>query len=656
MSTQLLIDGSHKDQVQVALVEDQKIRDFEFESKSKKHLKGNIYLGKVTRIEASLQAAFIDIGFEKNGFLAFGEIHPNYFQIPVADKEALIEAEAQVEIDHNDDTGDENSHDEENSDTNELDETESNVSNDQNDTIETQENESQTDQEKIDNENEETVITEKEKTTYKRKKGSKPSLRRKLFRSYKIQEVIKTGQLILVQAVKEERGNKGAAVTSYISLAGKYSVLMPNSTKTKGISRKISTSDDRNKLKKIIEDLKVPDEMGLIIRTAGLNKTKNEIKRDYASLYKLWNTIIEETKKSIAPALIHEEGNLLRRVIRDIYTKEMKEVLVEGTDAYKETKKHMSQIMPSCSKFVKSYKNKIPLFSKYNVDKEISKMFESEVKLKSGGYLVINPTEALVAIDVNSGSAIKERNIEKTALKTNLEAAEEIGKQIKIRDLSGLIVIDFIDMYEMRNNRNVEKKLKESVRSDRARIQVGRISQFGLLEMSRQRLRQSFIEWRSTLSINSSALKVIYMIKSHLNSLDKKIDKIEVELNASVKDFITENLINDIDLFKKNGLEVLLKENKHFENEEIKINKSNVKPNKKKKVSKMKAKVSAPRTTDQKKKKNSKIKKKVSKKVKISEENKSDNPSEKTGLKDSDTVEIAPLKEIVNKKTGWWSK
>jgi len=656
MSTQLLIDGSHKDQVQVTLVEDQKIRDFEFESKSKKHLKGNIYLGKVTRIEASLQAAFIDIGFEKNGFLAFGEIHPNYFQIPVADKEALIEAEAQVEIDHNDDTGDENSHDEENSDTNELDETESNISNDQNDTIEIQENESQTDQEKIDNENEETIITEKEKTTYKRKKGSKPSLRRKLFRSYKIQEVIKTGQLILVQAVKEERGNKGAAVTSYISLAGKYSVLMPNSTKTKGISRKISTSDDRNKLKKIIEDLKVPDEMGLIIRTAGLNKTKNEIKRDYASLYKLWNTIIEETKKSIAPALIHEEGNLLRRVIRDIYTKEMKEVLVEGTDAYKETKKHMSQIMPSCSKFVKSYKNKIPLFSKYNVDKEISKMFESEVKLKSGGYLVINPTEALVAIDVNSGSAIKERNIEKTALKTNLEAAEEIGKQIKIRDLSGLIVIDFIDMYEMRNNRNVEKKLKESVRSDRARIQVGRISQFGLLEMSRQRLRQSFIEWRSTLSINSSALKVIYMIKSHLNSLDKKIDKIEVELNASVKDFITENLINDIDLFKKNGLEVLLKENKHFENEEIKINKSNVKPNKKKKVSKKKAKVSAPRTTDQKNKKNSKIKKKVSKKIKISEENKSDNPSEKTGLKDSDTVEIAPLKEIVNKKTGWWSK
>ena len=590
MSTQLLIDGSHKDQVQVALVEDQKIKDFEFESKSKKHLKGNIYLGKVTRIEASLQAAFIDIGFEKNGFLAFGEIHPNYFQIPIADKEALIEAEAQAEIDHDDDNelkneDSENSlnNEEESKDTDEIEAA-----------LKNNETESSSDQENNESDNEELVHTEikKEDTSTKKKRASKPSLRRRLFRSYKIQEVIKTGQLILVQVVKEERGNKGAAVTSYISLAGKYSVLMPNSTKTKGISRKISTSDDRNKLKKIIDDLKVPSEMGLIIRTAGLNKTKNEIKRDYTSLFKLWNTIIEETKKSIAPALIHEEGNLLRRVIRDIYTKEMKDVLVEGTEAYKETKKYMSQIMPSCSKFVKSYKNKTPLFSKHNVDKEISKMFESEVKLKSGGYLVINPTEALVAIDVNSGSAIKERNIEKTALKTNMEAAEEIGKQIKIRDLSGLIVIDFIDMYEMRNNRNVEKKLKESVKSDRARIQVGRISQFGLLEMSRQRLRQSFIEWRSSLSINSSALKAIYLLKSHLNSLDKKINKAEVELNTSVKDYINDNLTDDIDSIRKNGLEVTLKENTSLENDEIKIIKDNQKYNKKKPTSKKKKKAS----------------------------------------------------------------
>ena len=655
MSTQLLIDGSHKDQVQVALVEDQKIRDFEFESKSKRHLKGNIYLGKVTRIEASLQAAFIDIGFEKNGFLAFGEIHPNYFQIPVADKEALIEAEAQAEIDHDNDDDNDNSNDDDSNDNTEI---ETITQDDQEKPEENLEIKTLTDQESIDNENEETVITDpkRKKTSYKRKKNSKPSLRRKLFRSYKIQEVIKTGQLILVQVVKEERGNKGAAVTSYISLAGKYSVLMPNSTKTKGISRKISTSDDRNKLKKIIEDLKVPDEMGLIIRTAGLNKTKNEIKRDYASLYKLWNTIIEETKKSIAPALIHEEGNLLRRIIRDIYTKEMKEVLVEGTDAYKETKKHMSQIMPSCSKFVKSYKSKTPLFSKYDVNKEISKMFESEVKLKSGGYLVINPTEALVAIDVNSGSAIKERNIEKTALKTNLEAAEEIGKQIKIRDLSGLIVIDFIDMYEMRNNRNVEKKLKESVRSDRARIQVGRISQFGLLEMSRQRLRQSFIEWRSTLSINSSALKVIYLLKSYLNSLDKKIDKIEVELNASVKDFINENLFDDIDLFKKNGLEITLKENKNFENEEIKINKNNLKSSKKKTPIKKKNKSPDIKINNQKKKKTSKVTKKASKKVKISDKIKTNNGEDKVKVEDKVVDEVAPLKEIPNKKTGWWSK
>jgi len=656
MSTQLLIDGSHKDQVQVALVEDQKIKDFEFESKSKKHLKGNIYLGKVTRIEASLQAAFIDIGFEKNGFLAFGEIHPNYFQIPIADKEALIEAEAQTEIDHEDYHNNELKNEESEDSLNngeklkDADEIEAALKNN--------ETESRLYQENNESDNEELVHTEikKEDTSAKKQRASKPSLRRRLFRSYKIQEVIKTGQLILVQVVKEERGNKGAAVTSYISLAGKYSVLMPNSTKTKGISRKISTSDDRNKLKKIIDDLKVPSEMGLIIRTAGLNKTKNEIKRDYTSLFKLWNTIIEETKKSIAPALIHEEGNLLRRVIRDIYTKEMKDVLVEGTEAYKETKKYMSQIMPSCSKFVKSYKNKTPLFSKHNVDKEISKMFESEVKLKSGGYLVINPTEALVAIDVNSGSAIKERNIEKTALKTNMEAAEEIGKQIKIRDLSGLIVIDFIDMYEMRNNRNVEKKLKESVRTDRARIQVGRISQFGLLEMSRQRLRQSFIEWRSSLSINSSALKAIYLLKSHLNSLDKKINKAEVELNTSVKDYINNNLIDDIDSFKKNGLEVMLKENTSLENDEIKIIKNNQKSNKKKPTSKRKKKANTAESTKIKKKKDIQTKKKISKKVKLSEEKKSDNYGKQTKSKIDQIVEIAPLKEITNKKTGWWSK
>ena len=411
---------------------------------------------------------------------------------------------------------------------------------------------------------------EENKSSNFSKNKKKSNLKRKLYRSYKIQEVIKTGQLILVQVVKEERGNKGAAMTSYISLAGKYTVLMPNSTKTKGISRKIATFDDRNKLKKIIEDLNVPTEMGLIIRTAGLNKTKNEIKKDYTTLTKLWVEIVNETKKAIAPALIHEEGNLLRRLVRDLYTKEMKDILVQGKDAYQETKKYMSQVLPSCSKFVKQYKNKEPIFSKYKVDKEIVKMFEPEVKLKSGGYIVINPTEALVAIDVNSGGATKERNIEKTALKTNLEAAEEIAKQIKIRDLSGLIVIDFIDMYEMRNNRSVEKKIRELIKKDRARTQISRISQFGLLEMSRQRLRQGFIEWRSELSLNSIALKIIYQIKEVVSS--KKYKSISVNVSPYNKNFLSENYNDEINSISKvSGVNINIFENIELHETQVNI-------------------------------------------------------------------------------------
>ena len=349
MSQKLLIDGSRDSQTQVALLSENGLEDFEFESASRNNLKGNIYLGKVSRIEASLQAAFIDIGSDKNVFLAFGEIHPNYFQIPVADREALIEAEANVEEEHN---------------------TEDNI--EQNEEIKDgvddksfPATENYQEQGSVDN----------EKVLKSRIHKSSTNLKRKLYRSYKIQEVIKTGQLILIQVVKEERGNKGAALTSYISLAGKYTVLMPNSTKTKGISRKISTSDDRNKLKQIIDELNVPLEMGLIIRTAGLNKTKNEIKKDYSTLNKLWIEIVTETKKAIAPALIHEEGNLLRRVLRDVYTKEMKDILVEGKESYRETKKYMSQLLPSCAKFVKQYKNKEPIFSKYKVENEIIKMF-----------------------------------------------------------------------------------------------------------------------------------------------------------------------------------------------------------------------------------------------------------------------------------------
>ena len=655
MSPQLLIDGSRKDQTQVALIENQVLQDFEYESKAKKHLKGNIYLGKVTRIEASLQAALIEIGSEKNAFLAFGEIHPNYFQIPVADKEALIAAEAEAETHHNKNDGaDDDDDDSSNNDNevkakentnNELEKNElDKLSNDQNEDL---------------SENKDISKEKNKKVSKSRKKNiKKPSFRKKLFRSYKIQEVIKAGQLILVQVVKEERGNKGAAVTAYISLAGKYSVLMPNSTKTKGISRKISISDDRSKLKKIIEDLKVPTEMGLIIRTAGLNKTKNEIKRDYSSLIKIWAQIIESTKKSIAPALIHEEGNLLRRVIRDLYSKDMKEIYVEGSDAYKETKKYMMQIMPSCSKFVKPYKDKVPLFSKYKVENEISKMFDTDVKLKSGGYLVINPTEALVAVDVNSGSAIKERNIEKTALKTNLEAAEEISNQIKIRDLSGLIVIDFIDMYEMRNNRNVEKKLKESIKNDRARIQIGRISQFGLLEMSRQRLRQSFIDWKTTLSVESASIKVIYALREYINNSVKKKVSIEVEINPTIKYFILNKMFDEMNYFEKEmGIEIKFVDSFLLGNEEFKLDKiSNQKNLQKKKIIK--------KNPLKKKKKTKKIIKKSTDQLTAKKNVSGLNDIKKMPIinvtasnnKKNEEKKIEPLKEIKNKKSGWWKK
>jgi ribonuclease E len=488
---------------------------------------------------------------------------------------------------------------------------------------------------------------EKEKKEFRIKNTS--SLRRRLYRSYKIQEVIKTGQLILVQVVKEERGNKGAALTSYISLAGKYSVLMPNSTKTKGVSRKISISDDRKKLKKIIEELKVPAEMGLIIRTAGLNRTKNEIKKDYSTLNKLWAQIVNETKKAIAPALIHEEGNLLRRIVRDIYSKEMKEILVQGNDAYKETKKYMSQVLPGNSKFVKLYKSKEPLFTKHKIEKEIIKMFDAEVKLKSGGYLVINPTEALVAIDVNSGGATKERNIEKTALKTNLEAAIEIAKQIKIRDLSGLIVVDFIDMYEMRNNRQVERKIKELVKKDRARTQVSRISQFGLLEMSRQRLRQSFIEWKTELSHHSIVQKFLYQINEELNK--KKTKKLILKISPYIKNLLLTNFqkeIDNIELFRK--VKIFLLGDDSFKNEEIifetdesnKKSKSNSVKTKTKKNIEGSIKI---KTIKEKGKVKGKGKDKKIEKDQLTNSSKTKNKNIK-----------ATLKEIKNKKTGWWQK
>ncbi len=613
MSQKLLIDGSEENQTQFVLLSEGGLEDFEFESELKKNLKGNIYLAKVSRIEASLQAAFVDIGSEKNGFLAFGEIHPNYFQIPVADREALIQSEAEIEEEHN--------NIEEQKDVSHENLDEDNI-------IDQQEKAQLSRSQDTEGQNQ---INETDNKSNKANKKNNTSLRRKLYRSYKIQEVIKTGQLILVQVVKEERGNKGAALTSYISLAGKYSVLMPNSTKTKGVSRKISTSDDRSKLKKIIEELKIPSEMGLIIRTAGLNKTKNEIKKDYTILKKLWVQIVNETKKAIAPALIHEEGNLLRRIVRDVYTKEMKEVFVEGKKAYQETKKYMSQVLPSCSKYIKHYKNKEPLFSKHKVEKEIIKMFEPEVKLKSGGYIVINPTEALVAIDVNSGGATKERNIEKTALKTNIEAADEIAKQIRIRDLSGLIVIDFIDMYEMRNNRQVERKMRELIKKDRARTHITRISQFGLLEMSRQRLRQSFIEWNTELSYDSRVQKILYQIKEQINI--KKSKDLILEMNPFFKNLINDKYQEEIQRIESsNKIKIKILENGLLEYLEIKFE------NKDKKITATKKKSAVSIKTKKKSSKKTKSKVKIEKKEIIIKKKSS------------------PIKEIKNKKTGWWQK
>ena len=661
MANKLLIDGSQIDQTKVALVSDAGLEDFEFESTTQKNLKGNIYLGKVSRIEPSLQAAFVDIGSDKNGFLAFGEIHPNYFQIPVADKEALLKEEADNQSYHNN-FEDQNEKIEESSKNNGETDV---VSNEEivdaiaSDDLNTKNINEASEQKDIVIEPDDLPPLEHEsKTEIKHNKSYRNNLRRKLFRSYKIQEVIKNSQLILVQVVKEERGNKGAALTSYISLAGKYTVLMPNSTKTKGISRKIASADERQKLKTMIDELKLPIDMGLIVRTAGLNKTKVEIKKDVEILKKLWNHIVNDTTKdtTIAPALIHEEGNLIRRAIRDIYSKEMKNILVEGLDAFKETKKYISQLLPSCSKYVKEYKSSTPIFSKHGVDNELIKMFETTVILKSGGYLVINPTEALVAIDVNSGSATKERNIEKTALKTNLEAAEEISKQIKIRDLSGLIVIDFIDMYEMRNNRLVEKKIKEAIKLDRARIQVNRISQFGLMEVSRQRLRQSFIEWTCTLSIESCALKVISLINQDI--IASKSNEVHIEINPILLEYLNNHHENEIASIKeKYKVDLIFIENLKLSNDSIVfVNKKSVK-NKKKPTSKKK------KTIKKKTIKKKIFEKKDKEKTKIKSETKYID-SNNVNLDENATQKVKSVEEVKTikktktgpKKTGWWSQ
>ncbi len=474
MSMRMLIDARHREETRVAVVKGNRIEEFDFESAEHKQLKGNIYLAKVTRVEPSLQAAFIDYGGNRHGFLAFSEIHPDYYQIPKADREALLREEA------------EHAAEEERLRAAELDDSDS----------------GDVDEEYVPADD----VTEAAATATEAGTGSNRApvdesaadeLRRKrqeLRRRYKIQDVIQRRQVLLVQVVKEERGNKGAALTTYLSLAGRYCVLMPNSGHGGGISRKISSAADRKRLKTIVGEMSLPRSMGLIVRTAGLQRTKTEIKRDFDYLARLWDEIRENTLASSAPALIHSDSDLIKRAIRDIYNKEIEEVVVEGEGGYRAAREFMKLLMPSHAKRVKQYADPVPLFQRYGAEDQLSAMYDPVVQLKSGGYLVINPTEALVSIDINSGRSTKEHGIEATALNTNLEAAREIARQLRLRDMAGLVVIDFIDMEYGSNVRKVEKAMKDALRNDRARIQVGRISGFGLMEMSRQRLRTGVLE------------------------------------------------------------------------------------------------------------------------------------------------------------------
>ncbi|WP_299686443.1 Rne/Rng family ribonuclease [uncultured Tateyamaria sp.] len=540
MPKKMLIDATHAEETRVVVVDGNKVEEFDFESENKRQLAGNIYLAKVTRVEPSLQAAFVDYGGNRHGFLAFSEIHPDYYQIPVADREALMEeerayAEAQKARDEEEDkpkpkrrrssrskaakadTGDATtSKDIEGMETIDLEEAEvpedeaaspmETVKETPVETPSADEAEEQSDEATSADQADDDDASEGKAADAASKDDSIESVadeddqedirppRKPRPRRYKIQEVIKVRQILLVQVVKEERGNKGAALTTYLSLAGRYCVLMPNTARGGGISRKITNAADRKKLKEIAGEIEVPQGAGLIVRTAGAKRTKAEIKRDYEYLQRLWEQIRELTLKSIAPAKIYEEGDLIKRSIRDLYNREIDEVFVEGERGYRIAKDFMKMIMPSHAKNVKLYGESLPLFARYQVETYLGGMFNPTVQLKSGGYIVIGITEALVAIDVNSGRSTKEGSIEETALKTNLEAAEEVARQLRLRDLAGLIVIDFIDMDERKNNAAVEKRMKDRLKTDRARIQVGRISGFGLMEMSRQRLRPGMIE------------------------------------------------------------------------------------------------------------------------------------------------------------------
>ena len=541
MEKKLYIDASHPDETRIVLKSENGIEEYEYEDKNKLNFKNNIYLGTVSRVEPSLQAAFINFGRVKHGFLAFNDIQSDYYQIPTEDKERLQEVEEKIREDLK-----EKNLDELNGEVNSSDE----AINSENKVSENNEENSEI----LKDESSESLIDKNESGNNAEVEKKNNNVREKLKNSYgvkryRIQEVIKPGQVILIQVLKEERGNKGAALTTFISLAGKYIVLMPNTAKGGGISRKIYNSADRTKIRNILNEIEIPKSMGVIVRTAGANKTKNEIEKDFQNTLKTWDQIQNKALDSNAPSLIYEEGDIIKRALRDIYDNDTSSIYIDGNEGYQKAKLFIKELIPKSAKFLKKHKGKVPLFHEAGIEKELNNIFDPVVKLKSGGYLVINPTEALVAIDINSGQSIKASNIEKTALNTNLEAAEEIAKQIKIRDLSGLIVIDFIDMMNFFNRRLVEKKMREVIRKDRARIQVGKISTFGLLEMTRQRLREGSIKWETNLSLESFSLKLVK--KSEMLSFTDKVKSINVQAPEKIKIYIDKILNKEINYFEK---------------------------------------------------------------------------------------------------------
>ena len=527
MEKNLYIDASHPNETRVVLKSGENIEDYEYEGIKNTLIKNNIYLGKVSRVEPSLQAAFIDFGRERHGFLSLNDIQSDYYQLPLSDLEKIKEEEEKAREDLQ----------KESEEREEKNINEGNL--ELNDPVE-----------KSPEEDSELIPPEVEQA--EEIKRTNPRIRSK---RYKIQEIIKPNQVILVQVLKDERGQKGAALSTFISIAGKYIVLMPNTPKGGGISRKIFNPGERKKIRTILNDITIPKEMGLIVRTAGSNKTKNEIDHDLQTLIKTWNDIKDIAINSIAPVLVHQESEIIKRTLRDMYDEDTQNIIIEGNEGYKKAQVFMKMMMPAHLKKIKKYSDKIPLFFKENIEHKLNQIYDSEVKLNSGGYLVINPTEALVSIDINSGSSIKQKNVESTALDTNLEAAEEISRQIKIRDLSGLIIIDFIDMLSFGNRRLVERKLKEKCRTDRARIQIGRISNFGLLEMSRQRLRESAVKWKVTLTDESFAQKILKLVE--VKAVLNKAKFVELKICERISDFMKQNFIDDLKYFEdKNKIKI----------------------------------------------------------------------------------------------------